>query len=59
LTYALYLRLIILSIGDDVPIDRKTFLVTDFVNLKIKLTQFFGGAHISRVYVLVLIGLYV
>jgi hypothetical protein len=39
--------------GDDVPVDRKTFLMTDFVNLKIKLTQFFVSAHISRVYVCV------
>jgi hypothetical protein len=27
------------------PVDSKTFLVTDFVNLKIKPTQSFRGAH--------------
>jgi hypothetical protein len=45
LTYVLYLRLIILSVGGDVPVDSETLLVTDFVNLKIKPTQSFGGAH--------------
>jgi hypothetical protein len=30
----LYLRLIILSVGDDVLIDSKTLLVTDFINLE-------------------------
>jgi hypothetical protein len=34
----LYLCLIIFLIRDDVPIDSETFLVTDIVNLKIKLT---------------------
>jgi hypothetical protein len=29
----------------DIFIDNDTLLVTDFVNLKIKSTQFFGGAH--------------
>jgi hypothetical protein len=52
----LYLRLIILSVGDDVPIDNETFLMTDFVNLKIKPTQSFRCAHRSRVYVRVFIG---
>jgi hypothetical protein len=33
----LYLCLIILSVRDDVPIDSETFLVTDIMNLKIKL----------------------
>jgi hypothetical protein len=32
------------------------FLVTDFINLKIKLTWFFECAHRSRVYVRVFIG---
>jgi hypothetical protein len=31
----LHLRLIILSVRDDVPVDSETLLVTDFVNLKI------------------------
>jgi hypothetical protein len=34
----LYLRLIILSVGGDVPVDNETLLVTDFVNIKIKPT---------------------
>jgi hypothetical protein len=45
LTYMLYLQLIILSVGDDVP---ETLLVTDFVNIKIKLIQSFEGAHRDR-----------
>jgi hypothetical protein len=51
----LYLRLIILSVGGDVPVDNKTLLVTDFVNLKIKLTQSFRGAHRDNIYVRVFI----
>jgi hypothetical protein len=35
----LYLWLITLSVGGDVPIDSDTLLITDFVNLKIKLAQ--------------------
>jgi hypothetical protein len=49
----LYLRLIILSIGGDVPIDSEALLVTDFVNLKIKPTQSFIDAYMSRVHVCV------
>jgi hypothetical protein len=45
----LYLRLIILSVGGDITIDSETFLVIDFVNLKIKLAQFFGGVDIGRI----------
>jgi hypothetical protein len=41
--------------GDDVPVDSDTLLVTDFVNLKIKLTQCFVGAHRNRVCVRVFI----
>jgi hypothetical protein len=37
----LHLQLIILSVGGDVPIDSETFLVTDFVNLKIKVSSVF------------------
>jgi hypothetical protein len=51
----LYLRLIILSVGGDVHVDNKTLLVTDFVNLKIKLTQSFRGAHRDNIYVRVFI----
>jgi hypothetical protein len=53
----LYLRLIILSVGDDVPVNSETLLVTDFLNLKIKPTQSFRSAHRSRVYVYVFIEL--
>jgi hypothetical protein len=35
--------------GSDVSVDSDTFLVTDFVNLKIKSVQSFGGAHRNRV----------
>jgi hypothetical protein len=42
----LYLQLIIILVGGDVY--SEAFLVTDFVNLKIKLTQFFSGAHRVR-----------
>jgi hypothetical protein len=38
------------------PLDSETLLVTDFVNLKIKSAQFFGGGHRSRVCVRVFIG---
>jgi hypothetical protein len=49
----LYLQLIILSVGGDVPIDNETILVTDFVNHKIKSAQSFEGAHRNRMYVCV------
>jgi hypothetical protein len=42
-------------VGDDVLIDGETFLLTDFVNLKIKPVQFFGGAYRCMVCVRVLI----
>jgi hypothetical protein len=32
-------------VGDDIPINGETILVTDFINLKIKLDQSFRGAH--------------
>jgi hypothetical protein len=51
----LHLRLIIFSVGGDVPVDSDTLLMTDFVNLKIKPAQFFGGAHRGRIYVRVFI----
>jgi hypothetical protein len=44
------------SLGDDVPVDSETLLMTDFVNLKIKPTQSFGGAHRGRMCVRVFIG---
>jgi hypothetical protein len=36
--------------GNDIPVDREILLVTDFINLKIKLTQSFRDAHTNRVY---------
>jgi hypothetical protein len=39
----------------DVPVDSETLLVTDFINLKIKLTQSFICAHRDRMYVHVFI----
>jgi hypothetical protein len=52
----LHLRLIILLVGGDVPVDSETLLVTDFMNLKIKSAQYFRGAHRSRVCVRIFIG---
>jgi hypothetical protein len=52
----LYLLLIIFSVGVDVSIDSETLLMTDFVDLKIKPTQFFRGAHRVRMCVRVFIG---
>jgi hypothetical protein len=52
----LYLRLIILSVGVDVPVESETFLVTDFVNLKVKPAQSFECAYKGRVCVRVFIG---
>ncbi len=40
----------------DALIDSETLLVTDFVNLKIKSTQSFGGTHRDRMYVDIFIG---
>jgi hypothetical protein len=51
----LYLRLIIFSVKDDVPVNSEVLLVTDFVNLKIKPTQFFKGVHRDKVCVHVFI----
>jgi hypothetical protein len=39
-----YLRLIILSVIDNIPVDNDTLLVTDFINLKIKSVPSFEGA---------------
>jgi hypothetical protein len=45
----LHLRLIILSVIDDVLIDSETLLVTDFMNLKIKSTQSFKNTNKDRI----------
>jgi hypothetical protein len=52
----LYLWLIIFLVGGDVSVDNETFLVTNFVNLKIKLTQSFKDAHKDKICVCVFIG---
>jgi hypothetical protein len=52
----LYLRLIILLVRDDAPVDSEIFFVTDFVNLKIKSTQSFECVYVDRVCVRVFIG---
>jgi hypothetical protein len=43
-------------VGDDVTIDSKMLLMTDFVNLNIKSAQSFGCVHRGRVCVHVFIG---
>jgi hypothetical protein len=40
----------------NVPVDSKSLLMTDFMNLTIKSAQSFGGAHRNRVCVRVFIG---
>jgi hypothetical protein len=42
-------------VGGDVSVDSETFLVTDFVNLKIKPAQSYEGAHKGRVCIRVFI----
>jgi hypothetical protein len=49
----LHLQLIIFLVGDDIPVNSETFLMTDFVNLKIKSAQSFEGAHRDRIYVFI------
>jgi hypothetical protein len=44
-----------LKVGGRKALSKSAFLVTDFVNLKIKSTQFFKGAHRGRVCVHVFI----
>jgi hypothetical protein len=56
LTCVLHLRLIILLVGDDVPIDSETLLMTEFMNLKIKSAQSFKYVHRDRVCVHMFIG---
>jgi hypothetical protein len=43
-------------VGSDVSVDNETFLVTDFINLKIKLVQSFEFVHMSKVYMYIFIG---
>jgi hypothetical protein len=51
----LYLRLIILSVRGDIPVDSDAFFMTDIVNLKIKPAQSFIVAHRGRMCVHVFI----
>jgi hypothetical protein len=51
----LYLWLIILLVGGDVSVDSETLLVTDFMNLKIKLVQSFRYVYRDRTYVRIFI----
>jgi hypothetical protein len=44
----LYLRLIILSVRGDVPVDSGSLLVIDFMNLKIKSVQSFKSIYRSE-----------
>jgi hypothetical protein len=53
----LHLRLTIFSVGGDILIDSETFLMTDFMNLKIKSAQLFGDVHMGRIYIRVFIGM--
>jgi hypothetical protein len=43
-------------VRDDILVDSDTLLMTDFVNLKIKPTQSFEGAHTDKICVHVFIG---
>jgi hypothetical protein len=44
-------------VKDGVSIDSESLFMTDFVNLKIKSAQSFGGVHKNRVCVYVFIGI--
>jgi hypothetical protein len=43
-------------VGDDVPVDSETLLMTNFMNLKIKPAQSFGGTHKGRMCIHMFIG---
>jgi hypothetical protein len=51
----LYLRLITFLVRADISVNSKMLLVTDFINLKIKLGQSFKDAHRDRMYICVFI----
>jgi hypothetical protein len=38
-------------VGGDVSVDSETLLVTDFINLKIKLTQSFKDVYRDKIYI--------
>jgi hypothetical protein len=39
------------SVGDDVSVDSKTFLIINFINLKIKSTQSFKCTYKYKIYI--------
>ncbi len=45
------------SFRDDVPVDNETFLLTDFMNLKIKPSQSYKSAYRGKMYVHIFIGI--
>jgi hypothetical protein len=47
---------IILSVEGDASVGSETFFITNFINLKIKPTQCFGGAHRGRMYMHAFVG---
>jgi hypothetical protein len=51
----LYLWVIIFLVKGDVPIDSDVFLLTDFMNPKIKPTQSFKNVHKNKVYMYIFI----
>jgi hypothetical protein len=38
-------------VGDDITVDSETLFVTDFVNFKIKPTQYFKYTHKNKMYI--------
>jgi hypothetical protein len=52
----LHLRLIILLVESDAPVNSETLLITDFMNLKIKPAQSFRYAHRCRMCIRIFIG---
>jgi hypothetical protein len=51
----LHLRLIILSVKDDILVDSDALLMTDFMNFNIKLAHSFRGTHMGMMCVYVFI----
>jgi hypothetical protein len=48
-------------VEDDISINSETLLMTDFINLKIKLVQSFRGNHkdVMRVYIFILVNAHI
>jgi hypothetical protein len=51
----LHLRLIIFLMGGNIFVDSDVLLVTDFMNIKIKLVQSFRGTHRGSVCVIIVV----